>query len=203
MISRPSSDDLKPLHLQDQRDALIAQRTELAQQNTLRQRIAELSERVGAAVDDLDFEQRQKPLRLVVENVFVRGWRDETQLRIPLNEPPTPPNRRMSSTDRLRSLRRNERRELPPQPPPRADPPHGMIVTRSGAGNSGPATPSLRFRQPPPQAEPRPPRTTSPHGRGGSILLRPLVWFLSALENWSIPDLDARARSESVRRRRH
>ncbi len=147
MISRPSSDDLKPLHLQDQRDALIAQRTELAQQNTLRQRIAELSERVGAAVDDLDFEQRQKPLRLVVENVFVRGWRDETQLRIPLNEPPTPPNRRMSSTDRLRSLRRNERRELPPQPPPRADPPprddrHAVRSRKLRSGYALPAFPA-------------------------------------------------------------
>ena len=87
-----------------QRDALIAQRTELAHQNTLRERIAGFSAQVGAAADDLDFEQRQKLLRLVVEHVFVRGWRVEIQLRIPLDEPPTPPDRRMSSKDCLRSL---------------------------------------------------------------------------------------------------
>ena len=91
-------------HLQGQRDALIAQRTELADQNTLRKRIAGFSAQVGAAADDLDFEQRQKLLRFVVEHVFVRGWRVEIQLRIPLDEPPTPPDRGMSSKDRLRSL---------------------------------------------------------------------------------------------------
>ena len=32
------------------------------------------------------------------------GWRVEIQLRIPLNEPPTPPDRGMSSKDCLRSL---------------------------------------------------------------------------------------------------
>ena len=91
-------------HLQGQRDALIAQRTELAHQNTLRKRIAGFSAQVGAAADDLDFEQRQKLLRLVVEHVFVRGWRVEIQLRIPLDEPSTPPDRGMSSKDCLRSL---------------------------------------------------------------------------------------------------
>ena len=40
--------------------------------------------------------------------------------------------------------------------------PRGLITTPSSAGNSGRATPSLRFRLPPPQAESRPPRTTSP-----------------------------------------
>ena len=90
--------------LQDQRDALIAQRKELAHQNTLRKRIAEFSARVGAAVDDLDFHQRQKLLRLVVEHVLVTGWRVEIQLRIPLDELPTPPGSGQSSKDRLRSL---------------------------------------------------------------------------------------------------
>ena len=90
--------------LQDQRDTLIAQRKELAHQNTLRKRIADFSARVGAAVDDLDFHQRQKLLRLVVEHVLVTGWRVEIQLRIPLDEPPTPPGSGQSSKDRLRSL---------------------------------------------------------------------------------------------------
>ena len=91
--------------LQDQRDALIDQRKELAHQNTLRKRIAGFSARVGAAVDDLDFHQRQKLLRLVVEHVLVQGWRVEIQLRIPLDEPPpTPSGSGQSSKDRLRSL---------------------------------------------------------------------------------------------------
>ena len=130
-------------HLQDQRDALIAQRTELAHQNTLRQRIAGFSAQVGAAVDDLDFEQRQKLLRLVVEHVFVRGWRVEIQLRIPLDEPPPPPDRGLSSKDRLRSLGRNERGELPPQPQPRAENgSRGLITTPSSAAPSPIPTPS-------------------------------------------------------------
>ena len=99
-------------NLQDQRDALIAQRKELAHQNTLRKRIVGFSAQVGATIDDLDFEQRQKLLRLVVEHVSVRGWRVEIQLRIPLDEPPTPPGRGTSSKDRLRSLSTARRRKL-------------------------------------------------------------------------------------------
>ena len=99
-------------NLQDQRDALIAQRKELAHQNTLRKRIVGFSAQVGATIDDLDFEQRQKLLRLVVEHVSVRGWRVEIQLRIPLDEPPTPPGRGTSSKDRLRSLSNARRRKL-------------------------------------------------------------------------------------------
>ena len=51
--------------------ALTAQRKELAQQNALRERIAGFSAMVGATIDHLDFEQRQKLLRLVVEIVTV------------------------------------------------------------------------------------------------------------------------------------
>ena len=99
-------------HLRNQRDALIAQRTELAHQNTLRQRIVGFSAQVGAAVDDLDFEHQQKLLRLVVEHVFVQRWRVEIHLRIPLDEPSAPPDRGMSSKDRLRSLYGHRGQEL-------------------------------------------------------------------------------------------
>ena len=104
LLRRGNELQYREQHLQDQRDALTAQRTKLAHQNTLRQRIAGFSAQVGAAVDDLDFEQRQKLLRLVVEHVSVQGWRVEIHLRIPLDEPPTPPERGMSTKDRLRSL---------------------------------------------------------------------------------------------------
>ena len=84
--------------------ALIAQRKELAQQNALCERIIGFSATVGATIDHLDFEQRQKLLRLVVEQVLVRGWRVDIKLRIPLDQPPNPRDPTPSSKDRLRSL---------------------------------------------------------------------------------------------------
>ena len=91
-------------NVEQQRDALIAQRKELAQQNALRERIIGFSVTVGASIDHLDFDQRQKLLRLVVEQVLVQGWRVEIKLRIPLDEAPTPPDPTPSSKDRLRSV---------------------------------------------------------------------------------------------------
>ena len=114
MLRRGNDLQARERDLQEQRDTLIAQRKELAHQNTLRKRIASFSARVGAAVDDLDFHQRQKLLRLLVEHVFVTGWRVEIQLRIPLDEPSsTPPGSGQSSKDRLRSLGSHRGQELP------------------------------------------------------------------------------------------
>ena len=101
-------------NVEQQRDALIAQRKELAQQNALRERIIGFSVTVGASIDHVDFDQRQKLLRLVVEQLLVQGWRVEIKLRIPLDEAPTPPDPTPSSKDRLRSVGRDERRELSP-----------------------------------------------------------------------------------------
>ena len=87
-------------------------------------------------------------------------------------------------TDPSRPYPGTERPELPPQPQPRAQ--QGLddlICASPPAGNCARATPSLRFRLTPPPASSRPPRTISPEGRGGSVLLRPLVWFLSALDS--------------------
>ena len=83
--------------MKHQCDALIAQRKEPAQQNALRDRIAGFSAMVGATIEHLDFEQRQKLLRLVVEDVVVRGWHVDIKLRIPLDEPPSPPAPMLSS----------------------------------------------------------------------------------------------------------
>ena len=101
--------------LDDQRQALSEERDALAKDNRLRQRIGGFAERVSAAMDSLDFPQRQKLLRLVIEEVRVSGWDVEIRLRIPLDEgPPTPPpvgpsdkggpGPVVSSEDRLRSL---------------------------------------------------------------------------------------------------
>ena len=83
---------------------------------------------------------------------------------------------------------RNERRKFSPQSQPRAENgPRGLITTPSSAGNSGRATPSLRFRLPPPQAQSRPPRTTSPPPAAVAV-------FCSALWSGFSPPLTAGAK---------
>ena len=95
--------------LHEQGDALRAQREQLAQHNAMRQRIAGFSSVVHATIDHLDFEQRQKLLRQVVDQVCVSGWRVEIKLQIPLDEPPAPPGHGLSSKDRLRSVHIEDR----------------------------------------------------------------------------------------------
>jgi site-specific DNA recombinase len=102
--------------LEQQRHALIEQRSTLAQQNRLRRRIAGFAHRVRGALSDLGFKQRQKLVRLVVEEVRVAGYQVDIRLQIPLDQspdatppPPSPPSRgdtaeAMSTKDRLRSL---------------------------------------------------------------------------------------------------
>ena len=76
----------------------------LATQNRLRRRLAGFTERIAASLDGLDFEGRQRLLRLVVEKVRVTGWRVEIHLKIPLpDEPPPdedPPERGPPGPDR-------------------------------------------------------------------------------------------------------
>lgn len=99
-----------------ERDALIAQRRELTTDNRLRRRVDDFAARVTATIDELDFHQRQRLIRLLVDHVDVRGWHVDIHLRIPLDEPnpatdpePTKPrprsrSNRLSSEDRLRRL---------------------------------------------------------------------------------------------------
>ena len=98
--------------LNAQRQTLNDQRAQLAQQDTLRNRVEEFAQRVRTTIDQLDFDQRQNLLRLVVEEVRVTGWQVEIRFRIPLDSPPEPPNTTPSSKDRLRSLHGNEWRKL-------------------------------------------------------------------------------------------
>ena len=83
---------------------MIDQREELAQQSTLRDRVEGFARRVRATIDRLDFAQRQKLLRLVIDEVRVSGWLVEIRFRIPLDDPPEPTNARVSIKNRLRSL---------------------------------------------------------------------------------------------------
>jgi site-specific DNA recombinase len=114
-----------------ERETLTTRSAELATQNRLRNRLAGFSERIAASLDDLDFDGRQRLLRLVVEHVRVSGWRVEIHLKIPLpNDPPADDNppehgpngpdrpepgpagpRPLSTDVRLRSVHADDRRE--------------------------------------------------------------------------------------------
>ena len=83
-------------HLVQERDTLTARSAELATQNRLRHRLAGFAERIAASLDELDFEGRQRLLRLVVERVHISGWSVEIHLKIPLTDDPNddePPGR--------------------------------------------------------------------------------------------------------------
>ncbi|MGH9056805.1 MAG: recombinase family protein, partial [Acidimicrobiales bacterium] len=92
LTRRASELEARRNNLSRERDALADQHTQLSQQNRLEQRIGDFTRRSLAALDTLDFEQRQQLLRLVLEDVRVQGWHVELRLRIPLDEdsPPDP-----------------------------------------------------------------------------------------------------------------
>ncbi len=94
--------DTRHTMLTGQRDALVLQRSELATDNRLRQRVADFARRAAAGIDNLSFAQRQQLLRLVVERVRVTGWQVEIQLRIPLDDDPNPPGGGSKLPDRPR-----------------------------------------------------------------------------------------------------
>ncbi|MGH8903504.1 MAG: recombinase zinc beta ribbon domain-containing protein, partial [Egibacteraceae bacterium] len=83
--------DARRIQLTQQRTDLAAQRAQLATDNQLRQRVSDFAHRALAALDGLDFDQRQRLLRLVIEDIRVTGWHVEIRLRIPLDDPPNDP----------------------------------------------------------------------------------------------------------------
>jgi DNA invertase Pin-like site-specific DNA recombinase len=102
--------------IQQEREALVKDHKELAVNHRLARRIDTFAERVRQGIDGLDFEQRQRLVRLLVEYIRVTGPKVEIHVRIPLDDgpPPEDPNglpgrenaaeRIVSSQDRLRSL---------------------------------------------------------------------------------------------------
>ena len=102
--------------LQQERAALVTERKALAVNHGLARRIGAFADRVRQGIDALDFEQRQRLVRLLVEQVRVSGPSVQIHLRIPLNEPPPTDDtdgrptaadageRTVSSEVRLRSL---------------------------------------------------------------------------------------------------
>ncbi len=125
---RAAEVDTRRQQLAGQQAHLAAERGRLAEDNQLRQRLTGFAERVTQAFDGLDYDQRQRLLRLVVEHVRVTGQQVEIHLRIPLDEPPNhdPPARhptgptRPSTDMRLRSLGGDQRPQLPAQGSPQA-----------------------------------------------------------------------------------
>jgi hypothetical protein len=109
LLRRGRELELRCSALEAQRKTLIDQREQLAQQNRLRDRVEGFTDKVRTTIDRLDFDQRQKLLRLIVDEIRVAGWRVEIRFRIPLDSPPEPPIQRVSSQDRLRSLHADKR----------------------------------------------------------------------------------------------
>jgi len=121
---RASEVDARRRELASQQAELTAQRHQLAVGNRLRQRVSSFAKQAADGIDALDFDDRQRLLRLIVEQVRVTGWQVELRMRIPLdtepenNHPKGPDggqrNRRrgVSSKDRLRSLGAHDQRWL-------------------------------------------------------------------------------------------
>ena len=86
MTRRAAELDARDRHLDQERQALVAQRTDLAQANNLQRRITDFAERALVGLDALDFTARQQLLRLVLEDVRVQGWQVELRLRLPLDD---------------------------------------------------------------------------------------------------------------------
>jgi len=105
--------------LEREREMLLAGRHELAAHNRLSRKVNAFAQRVRHGIDTLDFEQRQKLVRLLVEQVRVTGPVVEIHLRIPLDEPAPDddehrltgparsPHQAASNQSRLRSLGRD------------------------------------------------------------------------------------------------
>ena len=115
-LDRRASDvDARRRQLQTQQTELKDQRHQLAVGNRLRQRVSDFAKQAATGIDALDFDGRQRLLRLIIEQVRVHGWQVELRLRIPLDTPPNDSHhpkgqsrgdsrRGVSSKDRLRSL---------------------------------------------------------------------------------------------------
>ena len=100
MTRRSREIDARSRRLDQERQALIARKAELATGDRLQHRIADFAQRAIAGIDTLDFEGRQQLLRLVLEDVRVRGWHVELRLRIPLDDNPPPGTTPASITGR-------------------------------------------------------------------------------------------------------
>ena len=106
MRRRSAEIETRSRRFDQERQALIARQTELATDNRLHQHITGFAQQALAGIDALDFEGRQQLMRLMLEDVRVRGWQVELRLRIPLDtNPPTSPASDKPKRTRARSPR--------------------------------------------------------------------------------------------------
>jgi site-specific DNA recombinase len=106
MRRRSAEIETRSRRFDQERQALIARQTELATDNRLQQHITGFAQQALAGIDTLDFEGRQQLMRLMLEDVRVRGWQVELRLRIPLDtNPPTSPASDKPKRTRARSPR--------------------------------------------------------------------------------------------------
>ena len=153
MRRRSAEIETRSRRFDQERQALIARQTELATDNRLHQHITGFAQQALAGIDTLDFEGRQQLMRLMLEDVRVRGWQVELRLRIPLDtNPPTSPasdkpkhtrarsprgsrpaKEAVSSNDRLRSIG-----ERPQEGPERGRCPHAVAQHLGRGGHPHP-----------------------------------------------------------------
>ncbi|HEY6423062.1 MAG TPA: recombinase family protein, partial [Pseudonocardiaceae bacterium] len=97
--------------LDNEHAQLLARQQQLAIDNRLRRCVADFAARVTTGIDNLDFDGRQRLLRLVVEQVRVTGWHVEIRLRIPLHNAPTDGGSQQPDTPKSPTPTRNSRRQ--------------------------------------------------------------------------------------------
>jgi site-specific DNA recombinase len=96
---------------EQERQALLAQHQELAVNNRLLRKVESFARRIRRGIDALDFEQRQRLVRLLVEQVRVTGPSVQIHLRIPLDEP-SPDEDTPSHTNSTKPARRQASNQL-------------------------------------------------------------------------------------------
>ena len=113
MSRRAREIDNRCRRFDEERQSLITRQSELATENRLHQGIANFAEQAVFGIDTLGFEGRQQLMRLVLEDVRVRGWQVELRLRIPLDDAPPATTATSTSTTLKRTRTRSPRGSRP------------------------------------------------------------------------------------------
>ena len=113
MSRRAREIDNRCRRFDEERQSLITRQSELATENRLHQGIANFAEQAVFGIDTLGFEGRQQLMRLVLEDVRVRGWQVELRLRIPLDDAPPAATATSTSTTLKRTRTRSPRGSRP------------------------------------------------------------------------------------------
>src|ERR1035437_734418 len=113
MSRRAREIDNRCRRFDEERQSLITRQSELATENRLHQGIANFAEQAVFGIDPLGFEGRQQLMRLVLEDVRVRGWQVELRLRIPLDDAPPATTAPSTSTTLKRTRTRSPRVSRP------------------------------------------------------------------------------------------